>query len=102
VAATLMDELRIALAQSGAVDVAGAAKLARRHRNAWNPVEFAAGTSRRSGPPRLDANIEASNGGGAGNDAAAALRLSAPGAISVAEELKKMTAGDAICAKPSQ
>jgi L-lactate dehydrogenase (cytochrome) len=40
VADTLTDELRIALAQSGAVDAAGASMLARRHRNAWRPEDF--------------------------------------------------------------
>jgi L-lactate dehydrogenase (cytochrome) len=42
VAQTLTDELRIALAQSGAVDVAGVAALARRHRDAWRAEDFAA------------------------------------------------------------
>jgi L-lactate dehydrogenase (cytochrome) len=50
VAQTLMEELRIALAQSGACDVAGVAALARRHRDAWRADDFAAaGTG--SGPP---------------------------------------------------
>jgi L-lactate dehydrogenase (cytochrome) len=40
VAETMMDELRIALAQSGACDVAGTATLPRRHREAWRAEEF--------------------------------------------------------------
>ncbi len=41
VAATLIDELRIALGQSGAVDVGGAGRLAVRHRGAWRAEDFA-------------------------------------------------------------
>jgi L-lactate dehydrogenase (cytochrome) len=40
VAQTLVEELRIALAQSGACDVAGVASLARRHRDAWRTEDF--------------------------------------------------------------
>jgi L-lactate dehydrogenase (cytochrome) len=40
VAQTLLEELRIALAQSGACDVAGVASLARRHRDAWRAEDF--------------------------------------------------------------
>ncbi len=40
VAATLADELRIALAQTGACTVAGARKLAVRHRDAWRAQDF--------------------------------------------------------------
>jgi (S)-mandelate dehydrogenase len=41
VAATLMEEFRIALAQTGACDVAGIAGLAVRHRDAWRAEDFA-------------------------------------------------------------
>jgi (S)-mandelate dehydrogenase len=41
VAQTLMEELKIALAQTGACDPAGAAKLVLRHRSAWRPEDFA-------------------------------------------------------------
>jgi L-lactate dehydrogenase (cytochrome) len=42
VAQTMAEELRIALAQSGACNLAGAAALARRHRGAWRAEDFAA------------------------------------------------------------
>ncbi len=40
VANTLTEELQIALAQTGACDLAGVAKLAVRHRNAWRREDF--------------------------------------------------------------
>jgi L-lactate dehydrogenase (cytochrome) len=83
VAATLVDELRIALATTGACEVAGAARLAVRHRAAWRREDFEAGAARRSEPPRLDGRIEAANGGRAGSDSVSAPRLSAPGAAPV-------------------
>jgi L-lactate dehydrogenase (cytochrome) len=83
VAATLADELRIALATTGARDVAGAARLAVRHRAAWRREDFEPGAARRSESPRLDARTEASNGGRAGSDSVSAPRLSAPGATPV-------------------
>jgi L-lactate dehydrogenase (cytochrome) len=43
VAETLMEELRIALAQTGACTVAGAARLALRHRGAWRRQDFEPG-----------------------------------------------------------
>jgi (S)-mandelate dehydrogenase len=41
VAATLVDEFRIALGQTGACDVAGVSRLAVRHERAWRPEDFA-------------------------------------------------------------
>jgi len=41
VAAVMMEELRVALVQSGAVNLAGVRKLAIRHRNAWRLEDFA-------------------------------------------------------------
>ena len=64
VADTLMDELRIALAQSGACDVAGVAMLARRHANAWRAEEFevapagAVRTRSDPSPPTLEIQYE--------------------------------------------
>ena len=59
VAETMMDELRIALAQSGACDVAGAATLARRHRDAWRAEEFeAVRAGPDASPPRLEIQYE--------------------------------------------
>jgi (S)-mandelate dehydrogenase len=67
VAHTLLDELQIALAQSGACDLAGVAKLALRHRGAWRAEDFEAGadpSSFRGQTPRLSVRVETSNGGG--------------------------------------
>jgi L-lactate dehydrogenase (cytochrome) len=71
VANTLMDELQIGLAQSGAGDIAGIAKLAVRHRGAWRAEDFEAGpepSQYRGQPARLSARIETSNGGELGAD----------------------------------
>jgi L-lactate dehydrogenase (cytochrome) len=65
VAQTLMNELRIALAQSGAVDVAGAGSLARRHRGAWRAEDF--GESVGSDPSHQRSHMN-SMGGGEGSD----------------------------------
>ena len=40
VAETFKEELRIVLAQTGACDLAGIGRLAKRHRSAWSPEEF--------------------------------------------------------------
>jgi hypothetical protein len=64
----MMDELRIALAQSGACDVAGTATLARRHRDAWRAEEFEAATMRTGSdpsPPPLEIQYQR---GGEGSD----------------------------------
>jgi (S)-mandelate dehydrogenase len=76
VALTLMEELKIALVQTGARDLAGAARLAVRHRGAWRLEDFEAAAERspadrpqyRDQTPRLSVRIEASNGGGEGSD----------------------------------
>jgi L-lactate dehydrogenase (cytochrome) len=52
VAETLVDELRIALAQSGACTIPGVASLAVRHRGAWRPEEFQTGSD--PSPPPLE------------------------------------------------
>ena len=63
VADTLVDELQIALAQSGAGDLAGIARLALRHRDAWRAEDFETG----SDPSRQRLHLT-SNGGGEGAD----------------------------------
>jgi (S)-mandelate dehydrogenase len=75
VAQTLMDELRIALAQSGACDVPGAAALARRHRDAWPAEDFESGlgaSPRRDQPPRVHAPTGSAGARGDGSDTAPA------------------------------
>jgi (S)-mandelate dehydrogenase len=69
VAATLKEELKIALIQSGACDLAGIAGLAVRHRAAWRVEDFEAGSGplpRRGETPRISARAEVANGGGEG------------------------------------
>ncbi len=76
VALTLADELRIALATTGACDAAGAARLAVRHRGAWRREDFEAGaeparpdpSQYRGQTPRIGVRIEASNGEAEGSD----------------------------------
>jgi hypothetical protein len=71
VANTLTEELQIALAQTGASDLAGIAKLAVRHRGAWRPEDFETGSDPspyRGQTPRLRARVETSNGGGEESD----------------------------------
>jgi hypothetical protein len=84
VANTLTEELQIALAQTGACDLAGVAKLAVRHRSVWHPADFETASdpshlrthsmSSGSAPsrPRLDG---VSSEGGEGSDPAKAREL---------------------------
>jgi L-lactate dehydrogenase (cytochrome) len=78
VAQTLTEELKIALAQTGACNVAGAAKLAVRHRGAWRAEEFEPGAEPLIAPG-ADASRQRSqaisNGGGEGADPATAREL---------------------------